>query len=258
MKTAFTSLLLFTSILIFSQNKRGLAYGFHSYNDVEALTPEVSWWYNWSETPDTSIFDNFSNYTYEFIPMTWNGDFNEEVLRSFLTNHPETKYLLAFNEPNFLEQADMTPSEVVALWPTLEKIADDFNLEIVSPAVNFCGNCVTENGTTYNSPFDYLDDFFEQCPNCRVDHIAIHSYMNTIEALSWYVNEFKKYNRPIWVTEFAGWEENGNIESIDDQINYMISAVDYLESESDVFRYAWFIGRNNGINNYPYIGVVFF
>jgi len=164
--------------------------------------------------------------------------------------------LLAFNEPNFLEQANMTPSEVVAIWPTIEQIADDFNLEIVSPAVNFCGECVTENDTNYTSPFDYLDDFFEQCPNCRVDHIAVHSYMNTIEALSWYINEFKKYNRPIWVTEFAGWEENGNIESVEDQINYMISAVDYLESESSVFRYSWFIGRNNGINNYPYIDIL--
>ncbi len=237
--------------------KRGLAYGYHSYNDIETLLPELSWWYNWSETPENNILQSFQNYAYEFVPMTWNNNFNENNLRAFLENHPETKYLLAFNEPNFLAQANMTPSQVVALWPTIESIADDYNLEIVSPAVNFCGNCVTENGTNYTSPFDYLDDFFELCEGCRVDHIAIHVYMNTIEATSWYINEFKKYNRPIWVTEFAGWEENGVINSIDDQINYMMSAVDFFESEPDVFRYAWFIGRtNNGINNYPFIDIL--
>ena len=110
--------------------------------------------------------------------------FDSLKLVTFLSNHPETKYLLAFNEPNFLEQANMTPVEVAALWPKLESIADAYNLEIVGPAVNFCGNCVQANGTTYNSPFDYLDNFFQACQACRVDHIAIHSYMNNVGALA--------------------------------------------------------------------------
>jgi len=75
MKTLFTSLLFLASSLILGQNKRGLAYGFHSYNDIEALTPEISWWYNWSESPETSVLNNFEDYDYEFVPMTWNGNF---------------------------------------------------------------------------------------------------------------------------------------------------------------------------------------
>lgn len=57
----------------------------------------------------------------------------------------------------------MTPLEAAAEWPRLEAIANEFVLKIVGPAVNFCGNCVTENGTTYNDPFDYLDDSFQAC-----------------------------------------------------------------------------------------------
>ncbi len=257
-KTIHLTLLLVAISLSYgySQNKRGLAYGYHSPEDIAALTPEVSWWYNWTVSPDNGVAEIFSTTGYEYVPMTWNGAFDETRLRNFLDSHPETKYLLGFNEPNFTEQANMTPSQVAAQWPRLEEIADEYNLEIVGPAVNFCGNCVTENGVTYTNPFDYLDDFFAACENCRVDHIAVHSYMNTVSALSWFIGEFEKYNKPIWVTEFAGWEANGNINSINDQINFMVGAVDYLEANPNVYRYAWFIGRGQGISNYPHIDIL--
>lgn len=240
------------SIVSAQSEKRGIAYGYHSPEDLEALSPDVTWWYNWAVAPESSVADVFQNYGFEFVPMAWNGNYNETELRAFLSEHPETKYILAFNEPNFLEQANMTPSEAAAEWPRLEALADEFNLEIVGPAVNFCGDCVTENGTTYYDPFDYLDDFFEACDGCRVDHIAVHGYMNTVEALQWYIGEFKKYGKPIWLTEFNAWEDNQNF-SLEQQINYMIGAVDFLESDPDVFRYSWFIGRWNGIDNYPHI-----
>ncbi len=240
----------------FGQQKRGIAYGHHSPQDLEVLSPEISWWYNWSEAPESSVAGIYGNYGFDFVPMTWNGSFNEANLQAFLAGHPETKYLLAFNEPNFIDQANLTPSQVAAHWSRLESIADDYNLKIVGPAVNYCGNCVEENGTTYTDPFEYLDDFFAACSDCRVDYIAVHSYMNTVSALQWYIGEFKKYGKPIWLTEFAGWESNGNINNFDDQISFMIGAVDYLESDPDVFRYSWFIGRGSGILNYPYIDIL--
>lgn len=252
-----TGLLLCILTAGYAQNgKRGLAYGHHSPEDLDVLSPEISWWYNWAVTPENSVADVYGDYGFEFVPMAWNDQFNETALRNFLDDHPDVRYLLAFNEPNFLEQANMTPSEAAAAWPQLEAIADDYDLILVGPAVNFCGSCVEEGGVTYTSPFDYLDDFFEACPDCRVDHIAVHCYMNTVSALEWYMGEFKKYGKPIWLTEFAGWESNGNINNADDQINYMIGAVDYLESNPDIFRYAWFIGRGPGINNYPYIDIL--
>ncbi len=254
MKSALFMVLLWIACgTVYGQSqKRGMAYGHHSPEDLQVLSPEISWWYNWVETPENSVVNVFGNYGFEFVPMTWNGNLNETKLRNFL----KAKYLLAFNEPNFLEQANMKPSEVAAQWPRLEAIADEFNLKIVAPAVNYCGECVTENGTTYTDPFQYLDDFFEVCPDCRVDHIAVHSYMNTVSALQWYIGKFKKYEKPIWLTEFAGWEYNDNINDVNDQISFMIGAVDFLEADPDVFRYAWFIGRRDGINSFPYIDLL--
>lgn len=251
-------LTLFLSVLWpVKAQKRGIAYGYHSPQDMQMLSPNISWWYNWAVVPESAVANDFSDYGFDFVPMTWNGSFDENQLRSFLNTHPETKYLLAFNEPNFIDQANMTPSEVAAQWPRLESIANDFNLEIVGPAVNFCGNCVQENGITYTDPVKYLDDFFAACPNCRVDYIAVHCYMNTVSALQWYTGLFKKYGKPIWLTEFAGWESNGNINNRNDQINFMIGAVDFLEYEPSIFRYSWFIGRtNSGYYTYPYIDLL--
>lgn len=236
--------------------KRGIAYGHHTPEDLQVLSPNVSWWYNWSESPESAVANVYEDYGFEFAPMTWNGSFNETKLRNFLKAHPETKYLLAFNEPNFLDQAKMKPSQVAAIWPRLESIAEDFNLEIVGPAVNFCGSCVSENGVTYTDPVKYLDDFFAACPDCKVDHIAVHCYMNHASALKWYISLFEKYNKPIWLTEFSGWEYNDAINSPDDQVEFMIEALEYLENEPMIFRYAWFIGRGSGIEKFPYIDLL--
>ncbi|MGB5928346.1 MAG: glycosyl hydrolase [Cyclobacteriaceae bacterium] len=230
--------------------KRGLGYGSHSEADMAAISQGISWWYNWFHQPDAQVQDMYQNYDVEFVPMAWNGGFNEQAMRDWLLAHPEAEYVLGWNEPNFLEQANMTPSQAAAEWPRLEAIADEFNLKIVSPAMNFCGNCVTENGTTYTDPIEYLDDFFAACTDCRVDAISIHAYMGHVSAVEWYVGLFKKYGKPIWMTEFANWE---NDPTLDEQKRYLVQAVDYMENDPDVERYAWFTGRHTGP---PYIGLL--
>lgn len=229
--------------------KRGLGYGTHSLEDMAVMSKGISWWYNWSIKPDLSIQNVYQQYGVEFVPMAWNGNFNDAELRAYIASHPDVKYILAFNEPNFIDQANMTPSQAVAQWPRLEAIANEFGLKIVSVAMNYCGNCVTENGTTYYSPFDYFDDFFELCPTCKVDALSIHAYMPDVNGIEWYVNEFKKYGKPIWMTEFSAWE---TVKTLDDQKRMLIQVVDSFENNADMQRYAWFTGRRNG---HPFNGL---
>jgi len=260
MRILLVSILILIQSTVFAQlpsKKRGISYGKNSPQDLEVLSKGVSWWYNWAEIPETSVANNYQNYGFDFVPMAWNSNYNEQKLRSYLSTHPEVKYLLSFNEPNFKQQGNLTPSQAAAQWPKLERIADEFNLKIVGPAVNYCDVCVTENGKTYTDPIQYLDDFFATCSSCRVDYIAMHSYMNSVSALEWYVGLFKKYNRPIWLTEFAGWENNGSLNTATDQENFLVGAVDMLESNPAIFRYAWFIGRTaSGPNTYPFIDLL--
>lgn len=245
-------LLTFISGNAFSQTKstkRGIAYGYHSEADMAAISKGVSWWYNWYYQPENTVSMVYQNYGMDFVPMAWGKSFNEAGIRAYYASHPEAKYLLGFNEPNFISQANLKPSEAAALWPKLEKIAKDYGLKIVGPAVNYSGDPVQENGVTYSNPIAYLDAFFAACPSCQVDYIAVHNYMCYSGALADYINQFKKYNKPIWLTEFACWDQ-ANI-TLAMQKGLILGALDYLESEPMVFRYSWFNGNRTGSS--PYI-----
>lgn len=241
-----TTLLLCIFLTIMGQSrsfKRGLSFNALSQEDLSVLSPGVSWLYNWSIQPPTTIRDNYENYNEEFVPMAWSGWYNKTQLRVFLTAHPSVKYILAFNEPNFKNQANMTPSAAAAAWPELEAIADEFHLKIVSPAVNYSGDGVTENGVVYNNPVTYLEDFFKACPTCRVDYIATHFYMPSADALKSSIEQFRKFNKPIWLTEFCMDNGTGNNGTVDDQIRFMTESFAYLEKEPMIFRYSWFMAR---------------
>lgn len=251
----FLLILLIVSLFsapAFSQvksKKRGLAYSHKYAADMAAISKGTSWWYNWSIRPESVVSSTFQNYGMEFVPMTWNNNYSEADLRLFYTAHPEAKYILGFNEPNFKTQANMTPSQAAAAWPRLEKIAQEFGLKIVSPAVNYADQPVSENGVTYTDPIAYLDAFFAACPTCQVDYIAVHNYMCYAGALSNDIKRYKKYKKPIWLTEFACWDQQ-NI-TLTMQKGYMMGAIDYLESDTSIFRYAWFTGRWS--ERYPYM-----
>lgn len=243
------SLLIITalsiSVISFGQHKnpkRGLAFGYHKEADFQAISGSLSWWYNWANTPETAVSGIFENYDMEFVPMAWNASYSVSKLREFYTSHPEAKFLLGFNEPNFREQANMTPSEAAAAWPGLEAIADEFGLELVSPAVNWCGTCVSEGGVTFTNPYEYLDAFFEACPDCRVDYIGVHNYMCYAGPLIDYLEGFRKYGKKIWLTEFACWDQ-ATI-TLDMQKNLVIGALDYLDNDTLIYRYSWFTGRS--------------
>ena len=230
--------------------KRGFGGPVSDMADLQAVA-NCAWYYNWGQSPANTIVNDVKDYI-DYTPMAWGASYNEAALRTYLTNHPEVKYLLGFNEPNFIEQANLGPVAAAQLWPALESIADDFGLELVSPALNFSysGGAVIENGIEYTDPIQYLDDFFAALPEgSKVDFIAIHGYFDNAGALPWYIGLYDKYDKPLWLTEFnhsAGWVSETS------QQNYMVEALDYLENEPKVFRYAWFLSRSTQENTNIY------
>lgn len=246
-----------TTLVVVAQTrsfKRGISYNIPSAGDVRELSKSLTWYYNWGHTPpsDKEILDAIEIYKLDFIPMIWGLTIDKERLRTFYKNNPQIKYILGFNEPNFTDQARIGPVEAASKWHLIEELADEFNLKIVGPAMNFApaNGAVIENGITYTDPFKYLDDFFAACPDCRVDYIAAHCYMNFTSSVKWYIEQYKKYGKPIWLTEFCAWE-NGVTPQL--QKEFMVETVNYLESDPDVYRYAWFIGRTNKTGEYPYM-----
>jgi hypothetical protein len=222
-----------------ASRKRGLAYGSNTPADLAALSAGIGWWYNWSPAPDDTLPAGFTSPDVEFVPMVWGGTFTVAQVEAQIP--AGAKYLLAFNEPNFGAQSNLTPAQAAALWPQIEQIATDRNLQIVSPALNYCGgNC---NETT---PFAWLDAFFAACTGCRVDCIAAHWYSCTKGALQSYLSDYEtKYTQPIWLTEFSCLD--GSLAATDaNEASYMSDAVALLEADPRVFRYSWFTGRSTG------------
>ena len=221
--------------------KRGVSFNLGDFpsNDIPLLGTGCSWSYNWGPGTTEQAFSLFSRHEMEFCPMAWNAAWDEAAIRKLKVSHPECRYILAYNEPNLTDQANMTPSVAAKDWPRLVKAAKELNMKIVAPAMNYG----TLSG--YSEPWKWLDEFFAQ-PGVSlddVDGIAVHCYMSHPSAMQWFIGEFKRYGKPIWLTEFCSWE--GNV-SEKDQMKFMTEALHILESDEDVFRYAWFIPRSDG------------
>lgn len=225
--------------------KRGVAFNISSMEDAMILADFISWHYNWGNESSALTAPWLEGSNIDYCPMCW-SNYNADKIRNYVKNHPNTKYLLGFNEPNLTDQANMTPKQAAEKWPAVVALAKELNLKLGAPAMN--------HGTLsgYNDPWKWLDEFFKQ-PGCSLDDIdciPIHCYMGSPAAVQGYVEKFYKYNKPIWMTEFCAWE---NISNVQTQKQYMTQVVNYFESNPQVERYAWFIPRNGKpINTVPY------
>jgi hypothetical protein len=239
--------------------KRGIAVD-PKYPPAASLAPSassspgVSWWYNW--TTDGTGGDG----RMEFDPMVWDGTTyatccgsnckfggNCDPSLGHLHAAPPTgsfAYLLGFNEPNFYAQADMTYGQSAAAWPSLVATARAAGAKTVSPAMNFCGSpadptlCSDPNVT---SPDAYLTDFFGACTGCEVDYLSVHWYSYgspacDLPSLQGYLSLYAKFGKPIWLTEFSCDPSH----SAADNKAFMQMAIPWLESNPNIFRYAWF------------------
>ena len=264
--------------------KRGVCWDEHAValnaDHAALLSPGVSWAYNWG--PDAGCSEAYGE-DMKFLPMAWNGAYNASRIRAWLKAHPESKYLLGFNEPNFSDQARMTPAEAAAAWPALETIADEFGVKLVAPALNFSASQV--GGRVWN-PYEWYDEFFRLYPGARVDCLAMHCYMNWYSANTWlateyfyadlynpgkecygrypnlvkFLDDFKAANGHfprMMLTEFCSWENDGTIKDVNFQIDQMTQKVQKLEQSDLVEGYAWFMANaGGGASAYPYMSLM--
>ncbi|MDR1592526.1 MAG: carbohydrate-binding protein [Prevotellaceae bacterium] len=227
--------------------KRGVSYGFSMPDvDMALLGGSTSWFYNWSSNISTQVDALATQNKMDFFPMAWTGNFNAAQIRAYKQSHPGCGYILGFNEPNLTDQCNMTPSQAATPWLSLQALAQELNMKLVSPAMNY--------GTlaNYSDPIKWLDEFFTLVPLDKIDVIAVHCYMGGAGSVKSYIERFKKYGKPIWLTEFCAWETF--ISSAAAQMQYMSETITYLEASPDVERYAWFIPRSAGsVDSYPYM-----
>ena len=223
--------------------KRGVAYDFASLPDLQALSAGVSWWYNWATRPSSALpAGAVSQAGMDYLPMLWNASYDAPSVEAYVKANGNIKYLLVLNEPNLVDQADMTPAQAAAAWPGYEAVAAASGAKIVGPAITW--------GTMpgYSDPVVWMDAFIAdyQAANGgrspRIDYLAFHWYDYGLEAQ---LDRLAKYGKPFWVTEMANWHSGDSavIDTPAKQQAQMTDMVRICEMRADVFRYAWFTGR---------------
>jgi hypothetical protein len=213
--------------------------------DLQALSPGVSWWYNWASRPHAGLPPNAAAQTgMDYLPMLWNASYDKASIEAYVRANG-IRYLLVLNEPNLVDQADMTPTQAAAAWPGYEAVAAATGAKIVGPAVTW--------GTMagYSDPVVWMDAFIAayQVANGgrspQFDYLAFHWYDYGLGAQ---LDRLTRYGKPFWVTEMANWHNGDDSVAIDTpakQEAQMTDMVNTCETRADVFRYAWFTGRWN-------------
>ncbi|HEV7963959.1 MAG TPA: sigma-70 family RNA polymerase sigma factor [Actinoplanes sp.] len=190
----------------------------------------AGWYYNWA--PNNNDVPGPSGV--EFVPMIWGkANVTDATLAQAKS---EGKVLLGFNEPDMGGQANMSVEDALAAWPKLEATG----MRLGSPAVAYGGD--TAGG--------WLDRFMSGAKDkgLRVDFITVHWYGSDFSAAA--VNQFlgyvdavhRKYQKPIWVTEYGLMNFSGSPKypTGAQEAAFIKGSTDGMESRSYVERYAWF------------------
>lgn len=218
----FWGLCLFSQLLLAAaqSHKRGIARANLLEHQLHALKHGVSWGYNWELDPHFW----WGSAGMDFSPMVHNGGFP----RSAGGQH--FRALLGFNEPDIHSQAHMNPWHAAAIWPEVEQVARNYGVQkLVSPAM--CGDI--GKGTSW------MQQFLDACKGCRIDAIAIHSYWCSLDGVQNLIEQYRRFGKKIWLTEFACAAPGVDV-SMQGQIKFMKDVVPWLEQEDMVEKYAWF------------------
>lgn len=220
--------------------KRGVAGPIQLASDAVLLGQGVCWDYDWSHNYPTYASQMYAA-GLAFYPMVWNAGLNKDNISRLKKDYPETGWILGYNEPNLIDQANMTPSAAAKSWPELRTFSKEVGMSLASPALNYG----TLSG--YSDPVVWLDEFIgcDGIGSDAFDAIALHCYMPNAAGMRSMIRRFDKYGKPVYMTEFC--HANGSItNSESEQISFMSDVLNMLESDTNVKGYSWFMTRGSG------------
>jgi hypothetical protein len=202
---------------------------------------KISWYYDWGPT------NNIIGYTGTavFVPEFWDGSVITKVSGS-------SPWVFTFNEPDAVNQSNMTVAQAIADWPTV--VADANGKLIGSPDM---GDLVSGGGS-------WLSSFMSSAGAAgdEVDFIVLHVYpmgvgTETADQVSTFENFVTSVhaaypNYPIVINEFAlinrdTWDSTGITPAA--QVAFVNQVVPWMESQSWIIGYSWYAAFQGGIGS---------
>jgi len=180
---------------------------------IRSLNP--NWYYTWGTTAVLGLE------SIPFTPMCWGA----KSVSKFGVPVP---VLLGFNEPDGAAQSNLTPQQAMSLWPKLEEASSRLGSPAMAGNASKAGSWL-ETFVNFNPKFDFVCVHWYAPPNAE-------SFLKQIDAI------YVKYQKPIWITEFAvadwaGKHPGGYDVNLVSQ--FMKDACAGLESRDFVERYTW-------------------
>jgi hypothetical protein len=145
--------------------------------------------------------------------MQW-GSGNIDKLASAISAQG-ADIVLAFNEPDFVNEANIDPKSAAGLWMQFIEPLKQNGVRLGGPAV-----------TAAPSGKQWLSEFLTQCSSCTIDFLPLHWYGSGVEGFFNYIwdihTTFPKF--PIWITEFADISDNSTV-----VLDFMNQSINYLD-----------------------------
>ena len=218
--------------------KRGICYNGIYATDFDMLSQGICWAYNWAASSvgfgsALQAVSREANIVY--IPIWQKGGVPEAAIRNYKNLYPEAEWILALNEPTITNEANMTPEQAAVGWVILKSLAQELNMKIAGPTMSY------GNKAGWEDPIVWLDAFFAQ-PGVSLDDISalpIHCYYTNVSQVKSFVERFRKYGKPIWMTEFC--YDLGQNPSVDMHKGFMSNVLNYFETDPLIERYSWFM-----------------
>lgn len=221
---------IYSDIKTFYVNKKGLCVNKDMAQNIEAPDWGVSWYYDWNM--EALKYTSFQDL--QFVPMMWTSSPTDEKTISRFHKFGY-KYVLAFNEPDHIEQSNLTVDEAVEGM----KAFMNQNIMVGSPATALCPPW---SGSWFQPFMEKMEE-----EGMDVDFIPIHHYWNWFDEegakafLDLVKESYEMYKKPIWITEFAISGDPGKTpEQRQKVIDYMKMVLPELDKLEYVERYAWF------------------
>ncbi|RDW82447.1 hypothetical protein BP6252_03559 [Coleophoma cylindrospora] len=206
--------------------KRGLPYNDATLtNSFGGPNSQISWGYNWGQTPGAGFPAK-----YEYVPLLWSNA--SDLTSTWFANvnaaiAAGTTHILAFNEPDYSGQANMSPlaaAQAYMKW-----------MQPFAGKVKLGAPVVTNGGPPMG--VEWLKEFMALCPACTIDFVPLHWYDGAFNYayFRYYIENFyAQIRKPIWITEFNGYGDDATV------ISFLKKVMPWLDSLSYVERYAWF------------------
>ncbi|KAL8831738.1 MAG: hypothetical protein Q9170_005168 [Blastenia crenularia] len=185
--------------------KRGLAYNSSSPSLTVFSNSDITWIHDWDSSPG----DAPSSFT--FVPTLWSD--KSPHSDNWNQNAAGHQYLMSFNEPDIVAQANMEVGYAVDKFKSLMFPLRSSSVKIGTPSVS-SGSGNNEAGIPMGT--GWLSQFLSQCNDdntCQADFVSGHWYgcpsgtctvQDDITSFNAYVNDLVSTadGRDVWVSEF--------------------------------------------------------